>query len=288
MPGAGWKRAALRIRELVIECQDAPYRMTRDATLAGQPGDSLVSMLVENAQKEGTLDQEAPDIRGVAGSVYAAATDTTKSSFLTFLLAMVLYPDVYQKAQAEVDRVIGKDRLPTQDDRTKMPYIECILKEVYRWHPPIPLGLPHFVTEDDEYEGYWIPKGTTVMTNLWSICRDERVWDKPDVFSPERFMQPDGPSVSELADPYNIAFGHGRRLCAGRLFADTTLFLAISSMAATLDIRKARGSEGEEITPSASWVPAFISNPVDFACDISPRSKAARGLVTENLANFSR
>ena len=105
-----------------------------------------------------------------------------------------------------------------------------------------------------------------------SICRDERVWDDPDIFRPERFM---GSSVSELADPYNIAFGHGRRfacyscirmkshvlrtrLCAGRLFADTTLFLAISSMAATLDVRKARDSNGKEISPSPSWEPSFI------------------------------
>ncbi|KAI0724642.1 cytochrome P450 [Fomitopsis betulina] len=287
MPGAGWKRKALRTRELVMECQDAPYRMTRDATLAGQPGDSLVGMLVENSHREGTLEQDVPDIRGVAGSAYAAGTDTTKASYLTFIMAMVIYPNVYKKAQEEVDRVIGRDRLPTHEDRENLPYIECILKEVYRWHPPIPLGLPHYVTEDDEYDGYWIPKDTTVMTNLWSICRDERVYNDPHSFIPERFMSSEGSSVSELDDPYNVAFGHGRRLCAGRLFADRALFLAFSSTAATLDIRKARDSEGREITPKAAWVPAFISPPEDFECVMSPRSAAARNLVAENLTNFS-
>lgn len=93
------------------------------------------------------------------------------------------------------------------------------------------------------------------------------------------------------------------RLCAGRLFADRALFLAFSSTAATLDIRKARDSEGREITPKAAWVPAFIrsvrltycpinlltllSPPEDFECVMSPRSAAARNLVAENLTNFS-
>lgn len=108
-----------------------------------------------------------------------------------------------------------------------------------------------------------------------SICHDQRFWDDPDTFCPERFMRTDGSSTPELADPYNIAFGHGRRfvcrlciqsksqlchirVCTGRLFADTTLFLAISSMAATLDICEARDGDGKEITPSASWSPSFI------------------------------
>ena len=106
-----------------------------------------------------------------------------------------------------------------------------------------------------------------------SICHDQRLWDDPDAFCPERFMRTGGSLAS--VDPFNVAFGHGRRsvchlcirsksklchirLCTGRLFADMTLFLAISSMAATLDICEARDGDGKEITPSASWSPSFI------------------------------
>ncbi|KAG8768621.1 cytochrome c oxidase subunit 2 [Ceratobasidium sp. 428] len=75
---------------------------------------------------------------------------------------MALYPEVQVKAQAEVDRVIGKDRLPEMSDRASLPYVECVLKEVLRWQSVVPLGIPHACMEEDEYKGYRIPKGATV------------------------------------------------------------------------------------------------------------------------------
>ena len=86
-----------------------------------------------------------------------------------FMLAMVLYPDAQKKAQEEIDRVIGNDRLPCFDDRDNLPYVDAIVKEVLRWHPVGPMGLPHSTTEDDTYEGYHIPKGSLVIANIWCV-----------------------------------------------------------------------------------------------------------------------
>lgn len=100
---------------------------------------------------------------------------------------MVLYPEVQRTAQAEIDRVIGNDRLPGLDDQPNLPYIDALMKEVFRWNPVTPLGrslslchpipnvanrrnspgLPHVSTEDDVYEGYFIPKGSTILANIW-------------------------------------------------------------------------------------------------------------------------
>jgi cytochrome P450 len=80
---------------------------------------------------------------------------------------MSIYPEVQRKAQDEIDRVIGGGRLPNFEDRQNLPYIDAIVKEILRWNPVGPMGLPHMTTEDDIYEGYLIPKGAVIMPNIW-------------------------------------------------------------------------------------------------------------------------
>lgn len=95
-----------------------------------------------------------------------------------------MYPDVMKRAQAELDEVVGQDRLPLLSDRPRLPYIEAIVSESLRWHPVAPLGtstlgpsgffsqtagFPHRLTEDDYYEGYFLPKGTLVQANVWWV-----------------------------------------------------------------------------------------------------------------------
>lgn len=80
---------------------------------------------------------------------------------------MALYPEVLQKAQKEIDSVVGTNRLPNFDDRENLPYVEALIKEVLRWHPVVPMGLPHSSTADDTCEGYLIPKGAVILPNIW-------------------------------------------------------------------------------------------------------------------------
>lgn len=80
---------------------------------------------------------------------------------------MALNPDVQRNAQDEIDRVIGPGQLPTIADRDHMPYVNAVVKEVFRWHPALPMGIPHMSTTDDMYDGYYIPKGSILMPNIW-------------------------------------------------------------------------------------------------------------------------
>lgn len=82
---------------------------------------------------------------------------------------MALNPEVQAKAQEEIDHVIGPNKLPTFDDRDKLPYIEAIVKETLRWHPVAPMCIPHLCTQDDIYEGHFIPKGSIIMPNIWFV-----------------------------------------------------------------------------------------------------------------------
>ena len=74
-----------------------------------------------------------------------------------------------KKAQAELDSVVGPHRLPTHQDRALLPYVNAVFKETLRWHNVVPLGLPHYTSEDIEYRGYFIPKGTTLIANTWHV-----------------------------------------------------------------------------------------------------------------------
>lgn len=80
---------------------------------------------------------------------------------------MLVYPDVQKKAQEEIDRVIGSESLPVSSDLARLPYLEAIMKETHRWHPIIPMGIPHASTEEDTYRGYRIPKGAMLLPNIW-------------------------------------------------------------------------------------------------------------------------
>ena len=84
-----------------------------------------------------------------------------------FFLSMAMHPDVQRKAQDELDRVVGKDRLPTFADRDALPYVSALLKELLRWHVVAPIATPHRTVADDEYNGYHIPAGATIIPNVW-------------------------------------------------------------------------------------------------------------------------
>ena len=96
----------------------------------------------------------------------------TASTIQSFFLAMTLHPAIQRRAQAELDAVVGPDRLPTMADRPRLPYVNALALEVLRSHVVAPTGVPHRVMEDDVYEGYFIPKGSLVLANLWCV-----VWE---------------------------------------------------------------------------------------------------------------
>ena len=80
---------------------------------------------------------------------------------------MLLYPEVQSRAQEELNRVVEPNRLPEFSDQKNLPYTRAVCKEVLRWQPAVPLGLPHSNIRDDEYRGMFIPKGSTILANQW-------------------------------------------------------------------------------------------------------------------------
>ncbi|KIL53882.1 hypothetical protein M378DRAFT_174541 [Amanita muscaria Koide BX008] len=121
---------------------------------------------------------------------------------------MALHPETQRKAQMEIDQFVGKERLPTYEDRASLPYVEALYREFQRWRPVTPLGVLHTATDDDMYKGFYIPKGTLVIPNVWAIGRDEAIYQDPERFMPERFFNADGALNN---DTVNYVFGFGLR-----------------------------------------------------------------------------
>ncbi|KAF5365530.1 hypothetical protein D9757_013937 [Collybiopsis confluens] len=195
----------------------------------------------------------------------------------------VAHPNVQRKAQEELDRVVGRDRLPNLEDRPSLPYIEAIIKEVLRWHPVTPCGVPHTSTEDDEYEGMFIPKGTSIILNQWAMLHDTAYFSEPEKFLPERFLG-DSPSDQVRAgNPYAIAFGFGRRICPGLHLGSVMLFCFISKALATFDIKRPIDSNtGKEYDPPVDAAPGNVSFPVRFDCRFIPRNEKAIELINRD------
>ena len=124
---------------------------------------------------------------------------------------MVLHPEAQKAAQAELDAVIGPDRLPTFADEQSLPYLAAVIKECWRWEVIGPTAVPHMLTVDDEYKGYFLPKGTIIIPNSFTILNDDKAYPEPSAFKPERFLK-DGKLDPSVRNPTVAAFGYGRRI----------------------------------------------------------------------------
>ena len=129
---------------------------------------------------------------------------------------MVTYPSVQARAQDELDAVVGRERIPTFADLPKLPYIRAMVREALRWRPVDPLGLPHCTSEDDWYEGCFIPKGTIVIANVWALHHDCTVYgDDAQHFNPARHLDSKGnlgPGPADSKEEGHFTYGFGRRV----------------------------------------------------------------------------
>ncbi|KAF9233018.1 cytochrome P450 [Melanogaster broomeanus] len=260
-PGGGFRRRAMELKEFGRQMMDAPFRYVQDALAQGTAAPSMISVALKDLDSERDADQ-IETIKGAAAGAYGGGADTTFASLGVFFLAMVLYPEAQRRAQAEIDAVIGNDRLPTFEDRPSMPFLEATLRETLRWHPVAPLGVAHHAREADSFDGYHIPKGATVLPNVWAMTHDDVRYPDSNDFKPERFLNSDG-TLND--DAVSYVFGFGRRICPGRHFADASLWSAIASILAVLKIERPAGFTEPE------WILGQVSYPGPFLCHITPR-----------------
>uniref|UniRef100_A0A8B9VWC5 Cytochrome P450 subfamily 2 J19 n=1 Tax=Anas zonorhyncha TaxID=75864 RepID=A0A8B9VWC5_9AVES len=158
--------------------------------------------------------------------LFLTGTETTATAIRWALLYMAAYPHIQEKVQLEIDAVIGQCRQPTVEDKEHMPYTSAVLSEVLRMGNIVPLGVPRMSTSDTTLAGFHLPKGTTVMTSLTSIMFDKNVWETPDTFNPEHFLENGQYRRREAFLPFSA----GKRACPGEQLARTELFIFFTAL----------------------------------------------------------
>ncbi|KAJ7833295.1 cytochrome P450 [Mycena leptocephala] len=276
-PGAGFKRQAEEWSKLSRGMLELPFAETKRQMESGMAPPSFTAdclQALNDPDKEPYYKEH--HVKQTAGTMYIGGADTTVSALGTFILAMLAYPEVQKKAQAEIDSHTGGRYLPSFEDEVSLPYISALVKEVIRWESVTPFGefivvliWFHLILDASS--------GSIVVGNAWAILHDERVYPDPHAFKPERFLL-DGKLNPAVRDP-EAAFGFGRRLCPGRHMALSSIWITVVSILATFDITKAVDENGNVIEPSYDYLSGLISTPLPFKCTITPRSQEAVALV---------
>jgi cytochrome P450 len=180
-----------------------------------------------------------------------AAGETTSTTLSWWTLAMIAFPEVQRRAQAELDNVIGRDRLPTFADAPHLPYVSAVIREVLRWRPALPIGVPHAAMEDDWYENMFIPKGSVCISNVWHCNHDRAVFgEDADDFRPERHLDEQGRLSSgpvETNRAGHTTFGFGRRVCVGKELAADSLFIHTARILWAANLERRRDKNANEM-----------------------------------------
>ncbi|KAK9124738.1 hypothetical protein Sjap_014340 [Stephania japonica] len=185
-----------------------------DGFVLNKEPEDLLDILVSLKEADGKPLLSTDEIKAQSADLIYASVDNPSNAVEWALAEMINQPEILKKAVAEIDRVVGKDRLVQESDFAQLSYVKACCREAFRLHPIAPFNLPHMSTSDATVAGYFIPKGSHVLLSRVGLGRNPKVWTDPLKFNPERHLG--GESV-ELAEPdlRFISFSTGRRGCMG-------------------------------------------------------------------------
>ncbi|KAJ8086010.1 hypothetical protein PM082_004829 [Marasmius tenuissimus] len=281
------------------------YDGVKDRMDKGDDRGCFTSHVMNRVRDQKGFDLSETEIAWLSATLYGGGVDTSATLVTWFVLAMLAHPEVQDKCQQELDTVVGRQRMPKFSDLEDLPYIRATAREVLRWRTPAPIGVPHRSTEDDWYGGYYIPKGTLVISNIWAMNRDKDVYGvDADEFKPERHLGSDGKLKPSPPDTKQgmflleyglslLATGAGRsrvqfvlhsrvylslvfeRTCPGRHIANSFLLINIANILWAANISPEKDAKGNEVSPdisdTATVNDGIIAKPLPFKCSITPR-----------------
>ncbi|XP_078097217.1 uncharacterized protein LOC144511115 [Mustelus asterias] len=191
--------------------------------------DYIDSFLIKIEEEKHKPDSEFTDknLLMSAMNLFLAGTETTSTTMRWTLQILAKYPQIQEKIQQEIEEVIGSSRCPAIEDRAKMPYTDAVIHEAQRYIDLVPMDFPHMTSNDIEFRGYQIPKGTFVIPVLSSVLKGASQWEIPESFNPNHFLDENGCfKNSESFMPFSI----GKRKCLGESLALMELFLFLTTM----------------------------------------------------------
>ncbi|XP_054843684.1 cytochrome P450 2D14-like [Eublepharis macularius] len=209
------------LRDIVNE-----HKKTRDPTFTRD----LIDAFLEEMEKVKGNPESSFNEQNLIKIIYewvAAGTETTSSTILWGLLKMVLHPEIQKKVHEEIEKVLGKDKVPMMEDQANLPYTNAVIHEIQRCADITPFALPYITRQDTEVDKFVIPKETIIFNHLSSVLKDETMWEKPHQFYPEHFLDANGQFIKREAF---LPFSAGRHACPGEPMARMELFIFFTSL----------------------------------------------------------
>ncbi|KAE8347387.1 hypothetical protein BDV24DRAFT_173253 [Aspergillus arachidicola] len=292
---AGWKQRAAAVYKGQHDLYHGLLSGTkRRISNTGYVNCFMDRLLSDEEMAKHNLDDE--HLAFLGGVMMEAGSDSTSSTLLSFILAMMKFPHVLKKLQAEVDTVCGDERAPTFEDMAELPYVQACVFETMRWRPAVPAAFPHVLTQDDWYNGYFLPKGSMVIANVMAIHQNPDDYENPSEYMPERYYKNGhGLKAGKVADPGRrsvYTFGAGRRVCPGMHLGENSLRINMARLAWGFDILPPLDPvTGKEVPRDAipvdvksAYTDGVSSGPKDYKCRIVPRSAKHVEIMKRDLA----
>lgn len=221
------------------------------------------------------------------GMLCTVAIFTVGGPLYCFFLAMVLHPEWQEKCRAEIDAVVGSDRIVELTDSPELPILRACIKECLRWRPPVPLGVPRLVQQDDEYEGFFIPKGAVVHAIDLSMARDPERYPDADTYNPGRWLDKEFPTYQEPLTVYprllgHHGFGRGRRMCPGIEITEAELLVGCGSLLWAFTMKPNLGKDGQPQWPDSKYFTSnVIGGPMPFEFNLQVRNEQRKAKIEE-------
>ncbi|KAK7687147.1 hypothetical protein QCA50_009650 [Cerrena zonata] len=279
---AAWKGLCREVRSRQRKYYFSLLRNCHERIKSDKRNNSFMEYLLEN-QKKYDFDEESCCYFGL--SMMEGGADTTAMFLQFFVLCMLANPDVKKKAQQEIDKVIGQNRSPELEDLNDLPYVRAIINEVHRYRPGAPTSIPHAALADTMVGGYLIPKGSIIFMNLWGIGRDAELFEDPERFWPDRFMQSEY-GTKHGADTTGcretpFSFGGGRRICPGLNLANNSVAINVMNILWAFNIELPKDPRTGLPIPldEDDTTDGILLTPKPFTCEITPRSAGKADII---------
>ncbi|XP_063793843.1 cytochrome P450 2G1-like [Pseudophryne corroboree] len=198
-------------------------------------------------------------------NLFLAGIETVATTLRYAVLILLRYPEIQAKLHEEIDRVIGRDRVPNMDDRFHMHFTQAVIHEVQRFGDVLPLNLPHMVTKDTQFKGYLLPKGTEIYPLLCTVHRDPKCFSTPYKFNPNHFLNEDGKFQKNDA---LMAFSAGKRVCPGESLARMEIFIFLTTILQHYKLTSKTEFTESDIAPKMA---GFLNAPIHYELSFVPR-----------------
>ncbi|KZV53176.1 geraniol 8-hydroxylase-like [Dorcoceras hygrometricum] len=195
--------------------------------------------------KENPEEMDRTHIERLCLDMFVAGTDTTSNTLEWAMTEAIRNPEIMKKAKSELEEIVGKGKIISEEEVQRLPYLRCMVKETLRIHPPVPFLIPRKVEEDVQVCGYTVPRNSQILVNAWAIGRDGDAWKNPLEFKPERFL---GSEIDVRGRDFElIPFGAGRRICPGLPLAIRMVPVILGSLLNSFDWKLEGGSSPDEV-----------------------------------------